>query len=173
MMDIQQIINDAKETILKDGEHAPILFAENKEGDVSMFFFADLPDTTEGRQYALFGLGRKHGIEHPGNPVAHLYFISEAWTSVVLNGQKRKYKRCEDDPNRKECLMIVHLDMNTGKSTMDTVEMLRDGSGELVDLLRIRTADEAHDYLLPYFVAGTASAKMSDAELARKLTGQK
>ena len=78
-MDIQKLIDMAKERLLEDGEHAPILYAENKDGGISMFYFADLPETTFEKQVQMFGLGREHGISSPGNPLDRLYFICEAW----------------------------------------------------------------------------------------------
>jgi len=169
-MDLQHLIERAKEIILKDGEHPPILYAETKDGKINLFYFADFPDTTKEKQYTLFGLGRKYGIECPGseNKIAHLYFVVEAWMST-----NRNYNRPSEDPNRKEALTILHLDVSTMKTTLDRAEMLRDGSGELVDLLTLEPMVKGvEDNLLPAFLAGTRSAKMSDAELMRKLTGQ-
>lgn len=176
-MDITYLIETAKATILEQGDHPPLLFAECKSGSVhpySVEFVGDKDNTTHHKQVMLFGVGREHGIAHPGNPVISLALISEAWLSIT-RGEKPKYSIPHEDPNKMEVLIILQLDCSTAtlKSTQTTVEMLRDGSGALVDLLTLRPMDEVHDHLLPYFLAGTISAKMSDAELMRMLTGQK
>lgn len=175
-MDIQHIIDTAKEILLKRGDHPPMLFVEMKSNAIQPYvteFIGDEKNCTKDKQYALFGVGREHGINHPGNPIQSVVLVSEAWLSITRGEKKPKYTIPHEDPNKKEVLIIVQLDMSTGKSTQTTVEMLRDGSGQLMDLLRMPMKDyEIYDNLLPYFVAGSASASMSDAELARKLTGR-
>lgn len=170
-MDIQQLIGMAKEQMLKNGEHAPILYAENEDGKVTMIYFADLPETTLEKQLALFQLGREHGIDSPGNPLRHLYFISEAWFSSVPIGEKFKYNAPSEDPNRKEALTIQTLDTSTGKMELHRAEIVR--TGGTVELLSTECMGECQNRLLPSFLAGSVSAKMSDrelAELARQLS---
>jgi hypothetical protein len=169
-MNISDILSMAKESIMKNGEHAPMLYVEGKQGDVTMAYFADLPATTLERQIMLFGLGREHGITHPDNPVQEVYFISEAWVSTAMHKGKPKYNAPSEDPNKKEMLIVLHLDGSTAKTTMHRFEMQRDGSGALMDLLTIPDdLGDIHDKLLPSFLAGTLSAKMSDRELGEML----
>lgn len=61
----------------------------------------------------------------------HVAFLSEAWTSSVKPGEKRKYARCEDDPDRGENVFVIHftaagtrtvksfdIDRSSGRSTL-------------------------------------------------------
>lgn len=161
-MDIQSLIDMAKKRLVEDGGHPPILYAENKDGGVSMFYFADLPESTFEKQKACFALGREHGIDSPGNPIAHLYFVSEAWTS-----HNQEYAFPSDDPERKEALVINSMSGETAKMEGTTAEILRTGGA--VTVLPVKKLEEVHNALLFAFMAGVASAKMSDRELANMI----
>jgi hypothetical protein len=169
-MNISDILSMAKETVLHNGGHAPMLYVEGEQGDVTMAYFADLPGTTFEKQIMLFGLGREHGIAHPGNRVQKVYSISEAWVSTAMHKGKPKYNAPSEDPNKKEMLIVLYLDGSTAKTTMHRFEMLRDGEGAFMGLLTIPgEMGDMHDRLLPSFLAGTLSAKMSDRELGEML----
>ncbi len=173
-MDIAEIVQDAKEHILKEGEHRPMLYIEFEEKEVNLVAFADFPyKTTLEKQKAFFAIGRKLGEESPGKEIRQIIFIVEAWASSYKAGEPRPDVSPSKDPNRKEVLMINVLDADTStrelKLSTHLVEMLRDGSGALVDLLHHRSEqlEVTGSPLLTSMLAGFLSTKLSERELAR------
>ena len=175
-MDITEIVQHAKDELLKEGEHRPWMYVEFEEKELNIIAFADFPySTTREKQKVFFGLGRKLGTESPGKDVCQVIFIIEAWMSSYAKGERhKKHVAPSKDPNRKEVLTIQVLDANhaTRKLTesVHIIEMIRDGSGELVDLLhRKEEVQQVHSPLLYAFLAGFESTKISDEEFARML----
>jgi len=171
-MDITEIVQHAKDDLLKEGEHRPWMYVEFEGKELNIIAFADFPyKTTLEKQKVFFGLGRKLGTESPGKNICQVIFIVEAWMSHYAKGEKPKYSPSKD-PNRMEVLTIQVLDANhaTRKLTesVHIVDMIRDGSGELVDLLhRKDEMQEVHNPILTAFLAGFESTKLSDKEFAR------
>lgn len=163
-MDIAAIVEMAKEGMLKNGSHTPTLIAEGQTGKAAIYFLGYLPETTFEKQKMLFGIGREHGIGHPGNIPTQCYFVSEAWVSIQKEGEERKYRSPSEDPNRKEMLIILHLNTEAGTCNLHRAEILR--AGTVVDVLPRDTLSDVTDRLLPCFLAGVLSTKMSDEELA-------
>lgn len=172
-MDIAEIVQDAKEHILKEGEHRPMLYVEFEEKELNLVAFADFPyETTLDKSKAFFMIGMKLGQEHQGREIRQIIFIVEAWSSSYAVGEEPEYSP-RDDPNRKEVLLINILDANKSTGSLQAsahiVEMLRDGSGELVDLLHRRSEEmkNVRSPLLTSLLAGFESTKLSPRELNR------
>ena len=175
-MDITEIVQHAKDELLKEGELRPWLYVEFEEKELNIIAFADFPyKTTLEKQKVFFGLGRKLGTESPGKNICQVVFIVEAWMSSYPKGERhKKHVAPSKDPNRQEVLTIQVLDANhaTRKLTQSVhiVDMIRDGSGELVDLLHRKDGiQEVHSTLLTAFLAGFESTKLTDEEFARIL----
>lgn len=167
-MDITQIIADAKEHLLEQGEHIPTLFAEFTDKHVACLIFADLPEVGLERQKKFFLLGRKIGLEYKKQAVLTLYFISEAWGATYRCGERRERVRIADDPNRRELLTIQVLDVSTGTIMQElyTAQMLR-YEGKFLDLAPHIGPTECESHLLFAFLTGVSSAKLSDRELGK------
>lgn len=172
-MDVQSILARAKEMLLEDGEHPPTLFVEYGQGGAfDILLFANFPfSTTLERKMALFSVGREQGIAHPGKRVVQACLVIEAWMSTAKTKEEIKHSPSQD-PNRQEVLMVLTLDATDSSlpETIQRVEMVRDGSGKLVDLLQSREAIRSESVFLASFLAGYLSAFMSDDELAHKLS---
>ena len=87
-------------------------------------------------------------------------------------GGQPKYDRPSLDPNKKEAIIISRIQIMPGPDkpqmvqSLTSYEMLRDGSGELVDLLKYAEfKDGVNNQLLTYFLSGIASASYSDEQL--------
>ncbi len=181
-MNIDAIFKLAKETILEDGEHIPMLYVEFAELNelviAPIIGFGAENQTTFDKQKLLFSIGRALSKEYLGLKVSCVAFVCEAWTSFVKHGDQFKYERPSEDPNRKEMLLVSTLDASSPpnlKQQAYRAEMLRDGSGELVDLLSKSTPLEVgHNRLLTAFLAGSLSTQLTDDEftaLLRKYGG--
>lgn len=71
-----------------------------------------------------------------------VWFISEGWLSLGEKGRPPTNPP-SDDPDRREVLIINHRDVETNKTELILVEMIRDGAGGLVDLVGLDAEEEA------------------------------
>ena len=178
-MNTQELFTHAKEDLLADGKHAPIMYVEytdaNGKEAVDMYYFADFGAETPTEEYMqFFGLGAKFGEERGPVTFDCLTFIAEAWVSHVKPGSKRGIRRPADDPNKKEYLIaqVVRL-MPTpdGKQQMKQsllrAEIVRPAQG-VVDLVEEKDELQIIRLLFPsYFLAGYSSSQMPPEQLAK------
>src|SRR5712671_1657392 len=173
-MQIDKIIQMAKDHILKHGEHLPEIIVEFATQEVHIMGCPDITNSDESleKQHRFFTAGRMLGEENPGKDIAHIAFAVEAWI-----GRRKREEYTEDylpskDPNRKECLIVVVLDIvikEDGNKYLEQhcypFELIRDGSGKLVDLLPWNLEEgKGHSKLLTAFLAGFVSTQISKEE---------
>lgn len=166
-MNIDTIFQQAKEDMMRDGEHRPVLWVELAEGGINPVVFADFPfETTVQKQKALFDVARKLGCEHRHDELRQVVMVMEAWTAEYKPGEQRKYRFPSEDPNRKEHLVATVLDIPAPKKieqSMYAAEIIRSGGG--IDLLpHGKFEGKVTSQLLTAFLAGFYSAKLSDEE---------
>src|SRR2546430_688656 len=169
-MHLDKIIQMAKEHILKHGRHMPEIIVEFDGQEMRILAVPDIvnSDSNIEKQHNFFTVGRMLGEKEPDANIKHIVFIVEAWLSRQPHNAPRTYDLPSQDPNRKECLLITTLDIVTkddGEHTeqgMHLAEMIRDGSGNLIDLLSHDTGiGEVKSKLLLAFLAGFSSAKLT------------
>ena len=165
-MDMTQLWQSVKDTVLKDGEHIPMIYAEMPEEIVLVAVVGDTKTTSEKYRF-LFNAGRNVGMEHKGKELISLCFVVEAWVSTLRPGEQRKYAPSKD-PKRREAIIAQSMDLTEKpvKQMVYMAEMIRDGSGALIDLLPDNEPIKAEYTLLPPFLAGWLSASYSSDELA-------
>lgn len=152
-MDIQAIIAQAKAYILSQGYHPVTLYMEDAH-QIYLYRFANFPGTTRERQHTLCSLGFAYRKEFADKPIQHLSLVAEAWVSTTTRGERPTYRRPSEDPDRKELLIILHLDATCRISDLYRMEMIRDESGSLADLLTPETVRNVQDNILPCFLDG-------------------
>lgn len=167
-MDIQHIFQQAKEHMLHDGNHVPMLLVQLAEGGQVVMVFADFPyETTVEKQEALFGLGLKLGQDHRSDEICQICFVVEVWMSQPNPG--KTYRAPSEDPERREAISAQVLSVldKTVKQEMFAAEIIR--AGDCIDLAPYETIGEVENRLLPAFLAGFVGAKLSPIELSRIL----
>lgn len=125
--------------------------------------FADFAyETAFEKQKAFFGIGRKCAQEQPGAELRQIAFVVEAWLS-----RDPSYKAPAEDPKRREALCVWTLNVDGKSLSQDGFisEIIR--HGDTIDLVAYKNLGEVHNKLLLAFLAGFASTKMSDSELAQ------
>lgn len=187
-MNTQELFQRAKDDLLADGKHAPVMYVEytNKEGKlcVEMFYFADFgAETPLEEQMQLFGLGMKFGKERGEVDITQVTFIGEAWVSSMPIEKKeefqRKYKRPEHDPNRTEALMMQITELMPTpsgkrelKQSFKRAQILRP-TKDVIDLVPVTEELRITHRLFPtHFVLGYTSSQLSEDEL-REIFGQR
>jgi hypothetical protein len=182
-MNIDIIIQMAKDHILKTGHHLPQLFVELDTQEMRILSCPDIVNSAENRekQHRFFTAGRILSEDNPGKDIAHIAFAVEAWVSATNKDQPRFFGRPSLDPSRKECLIVNTLNIvkkGDGKyveQDCNFIELIRDESGKLIDLLPWKLEEgKAHSTLLTSFLAGFVSTQVSKEQkegLVAKMMG--
>ena len=186
-MDTQELFQRAKDDLLADGKHAPVMYVEyEKEGKpcMDMYVFADFgAETPIEEQMYIFGLGMKFGETHGKVDITQVTFIGEAWVSHVPLEKReefqRKYKRPEHDPNRTEALMMQITELQPTpsgkkeiKQSFKRATILRP-TKDVIDLVPVTEELQITHRLFPtHFVLGYTSSQIPEDEL-RKMFEQR
>ncbi len=170
-MDITMVTDVAKDMMLGMGRHYPTMYVEF-EGDTELQYcvladFMYISETAE-KEMALFASGAGLGQAKPGRAIASIAFVNEAWQSSYTDHEDAKNAPPpSEDPNRKEVLFVLMLDMTVtpAKQTGQFLEIIRTGGG--IDLLAQSMQGEVHTNFLVAFAAGFRSVKDGPEELYR------
>lgn len=164
MMTMTEIAAIAKQTMLKDGYHAPTLIVEgSKEGGV--LSLKHFPDDPEEKHLAMQTTGYNVGKKAELGELVRVFLISEAWVSIAVGG-KLPGVRPSKDPKRHEVLIISSLAVDrTTALTMFDVE--RDSHGMVTGLTECSPSPEdgptVQSPLLDAFLHGFTQARKAVA----------
>ena len=155
-IEFDQVIRLAKETLLRDGYHAPTLIVDGSRWR-AVIEFSELAPNHEGRASQMFSVGTLLARGGKMGRLRHVFFISEGWMSVPHEGKLPDVLPSQD-PNRKEMLVITGYEERTRQTTMALFEMIRDPEGALRELRDFVPAaggeTRAESPLLAAFAAG-------------------
>ena len=154
---LEEIISNAKEIMLRDGKHVPVLIIE-ADNKLVAGQIPDMPATHGERVELLRFLGQAAAKSGRVNQLQQVFMVSEGWMSVASEDQPAEI-RPSQDPNKKEVLIISAMQMKERKKQMKVFEILRDSSEQVVGLEEFlpdeKKRDETVDIpLLDAFVQG-------------------
>ena len=155
---IEEVSQMARETAMRMGSHVPLLVVE---GDLDRLLFpiTEMAKTHEGRAQQLFIAGLMLARSGEVGVLHQLFFITEAWLSMVEDGKIPETPPSQD-PKRKEVLTISHVNLLTGITHLAMLEMKRNEQGELQALEKLNETTSlsevttAESPLLSAFVTG-------------------
>lgn len=158
---IEEIISNAKEIMLRDGQHIPTLIVEGSKSLVGGQI-PDLPATHGERVELMRFLGQAAAKSGRVDQLQQVFLVSEGWMSEPRE-DKPKDIRPSQDPNRKEVLIISAIQMKERKKQMEVFEIVRDTTEQVVSLEKVlpdmEKKDEKVDVpLLDAFVQGFQTA---------------
>ncbi len=158
---LEEIISNAKEIILRDGEHMPTLLVEASKNLV-VGRIPDLPPTHGERVELLRFLGQAAAKSGRVDQLQQVFMVSEGWMSMPSEDKPSEI-RPSQDPNRKEVLIISAIQMTERKKQMEIFEILRDSSEHVVSIEKFLPDEEKKDKsveipLLEAFVQGFQTA---------------
>src|SRR6476660_572319 len=107
---IEEIISNAKEIMLRDGQHIPTLIVEGSKSLVGGQI-PDLPATHGERVELMRFLGQAAAKSGRVDQLQQVFMVSEGWMSEP-NEDKPKDMKPSQDPDRKEVLIISAIQMN-------------------------------------------------------------
>jgi hypothetical protein len=152
---LDEVAYRAKELLLRDGQHTPLLLVEGRSGDISIPM-TDLSPIYEQRMQQFLTAGYLLAKSGHIGELRQLFFISEAWYSTK-GANKLPQLPPSQDPKRKEILMISQLVLHTAQANLLVFEMLRNKRGKLIGIRELHSADdvtEINSPLLKAFVFG-------------------
>jgi len=147
--DVKAITDIAKRVFLKDGYHAPIIFAKGTTGKVAIQL-ANFGATASERELDMLNAGTWLACTQNVGELDLIVFVNEAWMSrnpEVLPSL---------DPKRIEVLLINSLDARTQEERLLSFDVIRDPNGHVRDLKRSDLPESGHPKgkLLPAFQKG-------------------
>ena len=154
---IEQIISNAKEIMLRDGKHMPVVILD-ADHKISAGQIPDMPPTHGERVELMRFLGQAAAKSGRVNQLQQVFMVSEGWMSEASE-DKPANLRPSQDPARKEVLIISAIHLRERKKQMEVLEVLRDEDQQVVGfeefLPEIEKKNESVDIpLLDAFVQG-------------------
>ena len=158
---IEEIISNAKEIMLRDGQHMPTLIVEGSKSLVGGQI-PDLPATHGERVELMRFLGQAAAKSGRVDRLHQVFMVSEGWMSEP-NQDKPTDMKPSQDPNRKEVLIISAIQITERKKQMEIFEIARNSDEQVVSLEKVLPDAEKKDEtveipLLDAFVQGFQTA---------------
>ncbi len=158
---LEFITRHAKELTLRDGFHVPTLFAIGSASALAGEL-EEMPDTHFARVRLMHCTGQFLGERDALGALQQVIFITEAWMHVFPRDAETG--RPERDSSRIEVLCIARLTLPEEGQDLVLLQMLRDETGDLVDLQDYELGDEsgeerADSPLLRAFASGYRTAR--------------
>ena len=156
MSNLKEQIQKVKDQIMQACELQPMVIMYG-EKQATLAVFGDFPGEHSDKLRVMFEAGWEIGTNKATfGELKECYFMSEAWLSRVDKDEKEPYQRPSLDPQRVEVVLINQL--KNGKTKIATLELKRDSSGKLTDLVEIpemkQSGVEVESPLLDAFVVG-------------------
>src|SRR5215216_432333 len=127
---LEEIVSNAKEILLRDGQHVPTLIVEGSKSLVAGQI-PDLPATHGERVELMRFLGQAAAKSGRVDQLQQVFMVSEGWMSEPSE-DKLADVRPSHDPNRKEVLIISAIQMKERKKHLKVFEILRDRYEQVV-----------------------------------------
>src|SRR6266545_4184316 len=158
---LEEIISNAKEIMVREGNHIPTLILEASNSLV-VGRIPDLPPTHGERVELMRFLGQAAAKSGRVDQLEQVFMVTEGWMSVA-NEDKPAEMRPSQDPDRKEVLIVSAIHMRERKKQMKVFEILRESNKQVVGLEEFlpdeRKRDESVEVpLLDAFVQGFQTA---------------
>lgn len=122
-IDFEEIVSIAKELVLRDGHHVPIIIVEDNRklitGQIS-----DMPATHGEKVELMRHLGQAAAKSGKVEQLNQVFMVSEGWMSVAGEGNLSQM-RPSKDPNRKEVLIISCINVMDRRKHLKLFEILR------------------------------------------------
>jgi len=154
---IEEIISNAKEIMLRDGNHVPILIVEAGKNLVAGQI-QDMPETHGERMELMRFLGQAAAKSGRVDQLQQVFMVSEGWMSVASNDKPADIRPSED-PEKKEVLIISAMQIKERKKQLKVFEILRDSNEQVVSVEEFLPDEKKKDEsvevpLLDAFVQG-------------------
>lgn len=163
-MTFDDLVQIARETMLRDGEHAPLLYLEGtaRDGIIGLEF---MPESHSAKANMMRVIGLDFALKHPKNRIKTVSMVNEGWMLKVSPGED--YVMPSKSPNRIEVLVITRLTVANMKTRMANLRVVRDEQGKVMELVvpdEMEGAFQPRAFLLEAFVEGWRVAKQGNVQ---------
>jgi hypothetical protein len=174
-MDVDGVVKYAKDALLALGDYPPCILVEVDKPEYVCLMLPQLGTATtalERARLSFFG-GRKFAQttakkQYKGYKILGVYSIAKVWYTMTLASEAKNtpYVKPSLHPQRKEGFNINSLDVETMEQDQVLYDILRDGSGAIVDLFNdpeIKRTGPVQSAFLPCFLAGMKTCEQSQS----------
>lgn len=148
---IDTVAAQAKEVLLRDGYHQPILIVEGTDQALAVDL-SEMADTAEMRQLQVFMAGAAVAQENLIRSLSQVFYIGEGWMSQQTDEIPKLPP--SEAPDRVEVLMIAGTQAQTDQGQIILLKMLRNEQHVLVGTEEIARSFDAQSPLLQAFMEG-------------------
>ena len=155
-MHFHEVVTQAKASALETGRHIPVLLLE---GTRQRYVVAldTLPDDALEKRRMLFAIGYNAVRKDELGALVQVYFISEAWVSIIQQGTLPDV-RPSQDPQRQEILVISCVNLKEQTKEIAILSYVRDKEGRLIAIKDFGNEGiQFESELLDAFLAGYRS----------------
>jgi len=128
----EEIVSNAKDVILKDGKHVPILIVDGGQG-LLIRQLNELPATHQERAELLRFVGMTTAMSGKLKSLNQVFMVSEGWMSLARKDGQPMIPPSQD-PDRKEVLIVSGMQLEGNRKHLRLFEILRYGENNGVDL---------------------------------------
>ena len=121
---LEEIVSNAKEIMMRDGKHVPVLIIE-ADHKVVAGQIPDMPPTHGERVELMRFLGQAAAKSGRVNQLQQVFMVTEGWMSEPRE-EKGELIRPSEDPNRKEVLIVSAIQMKDRQKQLKVYEIVRD-----------------------------------------------
>ncbi len=157
----EEIISNAKEIMLRDGYHVPVVIMEIDKKLMGAQI-PDMPATHGERLQLMHFLGQAAAKSGRVDQLQEVFLVHEGWMSVATE-DKQANMIPSQDPEKKEVLIISAVQIKENKKQSKVLEIFRDSDEKVVSLEEFLPQEKKKDEsveipLLDAFVQGFQTA---------------
>ena len=155
-MHFHEVVAQAKASALEMGRHIPILLLEGTKQRY-VVALGTLPDDPFEKRRMLFAIGHNAARKDELGALVQVYFISEAWVSIIRQGTLPDV-RPSQDPQRQEILVISCVNLKEQTKKIAILSYVRNKEGRLTAIKDFGNKGiQFESELLDAFLAGYRS----------------
>jgi hypothetical protein len=174
-MDVEGVVTYAKDALLALGDYPPCILVEVDKPELVCIMLPQLgtaDNALERARISFFG-GRKFAQttakrKYKNYKMLGVYSVAKVWYTITLASEAKTtpYVKPSQSPRRKEGFLINTLDVETMEQDQILYDILRDGSGAIVDLFKdpeMKRDGPVMGAFLPCFLAGMKTCDQSQS----------
>ena len=179
-MEVDGVVTYAKDALLALGDYPPCILVEVDKPEYICIMLPQLgtaSNALERARISFFG-GRKFGQttvkkQLKGQKIIGIYSIAKVWYTMTLASEAKNspYVKPSLHPRRKEGFLINTLEADTMEQDQVLYDILRDGSGAIVDLFKdseIKRTGPVFGAFLPCFLVGMRTCEQHQSLATRE-----
>ncbi len=154
-MHFHEAVAKAKGVALQLGTQVPFLWVEGTKQEYALWLHT-LPDDPLDKYRLFFKAGRTVARDKELGKLVQVFFISEAWLSIVRQG-KLPDIRPSEDPQRQEVLIVSCFNLKNHTKDISVLSYMRDKKGKLIAIKELSSGNAGLQFassLLDTFLAG-------------------